>query len=185
MRTFKHIVEDFRRLLNIVDENSQGATSRFCDLSFERPGPRILWSFITTLLVCIINSLRSTTISARNIITFFWFRLIFFPPLPSRSPVISVFFCSRPNYSRRTSAETLATQATLVIKEFLVANNVQALTCLLSSTYAHFSRLLRFKKAQWASFRSLIIFTLPTLMQYLPLLKEYHPLLIKLREVNN
>ena len=32
-------------------------------------------------------------------------------PSPSPSPVIAFFFCSRPNFSRRTRAETLATQA--------------------------------------------------------------------------
>ena len=34
-----------------------------------------------------------------------------FPSFPSSSPVIPFFFCSRPNFSRRTRAETLATQA--------------------------------------------------------------------------
>ena len=35
-----------------------------------------------------------------------------FPSFPSPSPVI-LFFCSRPNFSRRPGAEMLATQATL------------------------------------------------------------------------
>ena len=43
-----------------------------------------------------------------------------------------------------------------MIKEFLVANNVQALTCWLSSTYAHFSRLLRFKIESTISLVSLV-----------------------------
>ena len=34
-----------------------------------------------------------------------------FPSFPSPSPVISFLFCSRPNFSRRTRAETLAMQA--------------------------------------------------------------------------
>ena len=37
-----------------------------------------------------------------------------FPSFPSPSPVIP-FFCSRPNFSQRTRAETLATQATVSV----------------------------------------------------------------------
>ena len=33
------------------------------------------------------------------------------PDIPSLSPVIPFFLCCRPNFSRRTRAETLATQA--------------------------------------------------------------------------
>ena len=39
-----------------------------------------------------------------------------FPAFPSLSPVIPFFLCCRPNFSRRTRAETLATQAKFLCK---------------------------------------------------------------------